>query len=292
MEAHEAISSALKAAGRSATIVQRRELSGGCVHRVLLLWLGDGSRLVIKLNRAEKIKLFEEEAHGLKRLAETNTVLVPQPILVHVHEDLALLLITEMETTGSVSSLGWGRFGEELAALHNAPAGARYGFERDNHIGSSFQANSWRDDWVEFNAVNRLGFQLNMASEAGLLDSDESGQTQCVIDQLHRFIPRHPKPSLLHGDLWSGNALPVRGERVAVIDPACSIGDGWADVAMMRLFGGFPEECFEAYARNQVDRDNIEDRLAVYQLYHVLNHVNMFGRGYVGKAMSIVRQLI
>ena len=291
MDIREALNHALKNAGRDAKIAGIRDLSGGCIHRVLLLTLADGSRLVAKTNHAAQIKLFEEEMHGLRALAATRTVLVPEPIRAHVHAGHAILLMAEMEPSGQAAPAAWQRFGEDLAALHHAPAGERYGFEIDNHIGSTLQPNSWRDDWVEFNAVNRLGFQLDAAGQQGLIESPECRMIQHVIDRLDKFIPRHPKPSLLHGDLWSGNALLTGNDRIAVIDPACSIGDGWADIAMMQLFGGFPEACFDAYSRNQSNRDNLAWRIAVYQLYHVLNHVNIFGRRYVAQALSLVRRL-
>lgn len=292
MHANQALIDALKTAGRTQTIIGMRDLSGGCIHRVVALTLDDNSRLVAKINRADQINVFEEEAHGLTALAATQTVLVPQPIITHAHGDTAILLMTAIETTGRGTTEAWRRFGNDLAALHNAPAGGRYGFDIDNHIGSTLQPNSWRDDWVEFKAVNRLGFQLDLAAQNDLLDAAEIRVIQRVIDGLDKLLPRRPKPALLHGDLWSGNALPAANDRIAVIDPACSIGDGWADVAMMQLFGGFPSSCFDSYMANQSDRENVETRIPVYQLYHVLNHVNIFGRGYAGQAMSLAQRLV
>lgn len=293
MNISEAFEHALREAELTASIVRTRDLSGGCIHQVLSLTLSDGSRIVAKVNRADRLSLFQEEAHGLKALAATSTVLTPHPIIACAHAGTAVLLMTEIETASrSASSAAWRRFGEELAALHIAPAGERYGFEIDNHIGSTLQPNRWCDDWVDFNAVNRLGFQLDLAVQNDLFEPSEARAVQSVIDRLDQFIPRRPKPALLHGDLWSGNALPAAGDRIAMIDPACSIGDGWADIAMMRLFGGFPPICFEAYGHARDDRDQIEERIAVYQLYHVLNHVNIFGRGYAGQALSLAQRLV
>jgi fructosamine-3-kinase len=154
------------------------------------------------------------------------------------------------------------------------------------------------NDWVEFNAVNRLGFQLELACNHGRIDPTEATRIEGVIAKLDRHIPRTPRPSLLHGDLWSGNALPTRDRNgdpaVAVIDPACSIGHGLADIAMMQLFGGIGPECYRAYeGATGIRLGDCETRaaLAVYQLYHVLNHVNLFGRGYASQAMALVQQL-
>jgi len=287
-----AITRALAAAGIEMPIAGTRDLSGGRIHRVMEITLGDGRRVIAKVNDAHQLALFEEEAHSLRALAATRTVLVPQPLAAIAHADRAVLLMTAIEPAAAApTEAAWRGFGADLAALHLAHAGARYGFAINNHIGSTIQSNSWNDDWVEFNAVNRIGFQVKMACDGGLLNAAEVGAMQRVIDRLDRFIPRRPKPALLHGDLWSGNALPAVNDRIALIDPACSIGDCWADVAMMRLFSGFPDACFDAYAARIDDRDQIDERIAVYQIYHLLNHVNIFGRAYAGQALALAQRL-
>jgi fructosamine-3-kinase len=276
-------------------IVESRDLCGGCIHRVMHLALADGRAIVAKVSREAHRVVFEEEAAGLRALAATDTVLVPEPLAVAAHDGEAVLLMTAIEPA-SADDASWRRFGEELAALHAVDAGTRFGFEMNNHLGITPQPNEWRDDWVEFNAELRLGYQLRLARDARLLSRDEASRIERVIADLERLIPRRPKPALLHGDLWSGNALPAKDDRgptrIAVIDPAVYIGDGWADIAMMRLFGGFPAACFAAYEASVTDRENVESRIAVYQLYHVLNHINLFGRGYVGQAMGLAARLV
>jgi protein-ribulosamine 3-kinase len=292
-----AIERALADAGLTSSIRNVRELSGGCIHRVCEVTLEDNSRIVAKMNRADQIGLFEEEAAGLQALAETDTVLVPRALGVGAWEGTAILLMTALAQAapGGADADAWRRFGEELAALHAADVGGRYGFHADNHLGSTCQPNTFCEDWIEFNARFRLGFQVELGRRNGLLHNDEARRLERVIDRLEEFIPTAPKPALLHGDLWSGNALPTTDEqgeaRIAVIDPATYIGDGWADIAMMRLFGGFSSSCFDAYARAVDDHDRLEQRIAVYQLYHVLNHVNIFGRGYAGQAMGLAGSL-
>jgi fructosamine-3-kinase len=296
MSEDAAIDRALREAGIDGPVTATRDLSGGCIHRVRELTLAGGGRLVAKVNDAGRIGLFREEAVGLEALGGTRTVLVPRPLAVSAGDSAAVLLITAI-THQRVGSQAWDRFGRELAALHGAdPAGAPgYGFERDNHLGTTPQPNRWHDDWVRFNADCRLGPQLTLAARRELLRGPEASRVERVIDRLETLIPRRPKPALLHGDLWSGNALPAVDdageERIAVIDPACSYGDGWADIAMMKLFGGFPSRCFDAYAAEADDREGLESRIAVYQLYHVLNHVNLFGRGYAPQAMALVALL-
>jgi fructosamine-3-kinase len=291
-----AIDAALREAGIDGFVTATRDLSGGCIHRVRELTLGEGTRLVAKVNDAPHIEMFREEAAGLEALADTNTVLVPRPLSVTNAGGAAVLLMTSVEH-GRAGARAWEQFGRELAALHGVDRGEGrgYGFDGDNHLGSTPQPNDWHDDWVRFNADCRLGHQLTLAARNRLLDRSERQRVERVIDRLDSLIPRQPNPALLHGDLWSGNALGAvdesGAERIAVIDPACSYGDGWADIAMMKLFGGFPSRCFEAYSAETDDREGIEPRIAVYQLYHVLNHVNLFGRGYAGQAMALASSL-
>lgn len=265
-------------------------LSGGCIHHACRIELQSGHTIVAKL-AAGATSLFTEESRGLSALGATRTVPVPEPLGVVEIGGTSVLLMSYVKPAPATSR-GWRRLGEDLAALHAAHAGPRYGFEIDNHLGSTPQPNGWMDDWVEFNRINRLAHQRTLAVSRGLLTAQEAGRLDRLINQLEKFVPHHPKPALLHGDLWSGNALPTEGERVAIIDPAVSVGDGWADIAMMRLFGGFDEATFEAYEALALDRDQVEDRIAIYQLYHLLNHVNIFGRGYAGQVMSIVNRLI
>ena len=285
----------LAKSGFHSTITKTCDLSGGCIHSVRKVTLSDDSSLVVKMNNSKYEHLFTEEAAGLDAINKTQTVLTPKPLCVCTIDDTAAIIMTSI-STASVDDAAWSSFGKELAALHSHDVQNRFGFETDNHIGLTTQPNGWNDDWVEFNKQQRLGHQLNLAISRNLINQNEQRKVTAVMDRLDEFIPTNPKPSLLHGDLWSGNALPALDDnekmRIAVIDPACYIGDGWADIAMMKLFGGFPNCCYEAYENSVSDHVNIDSRIAVYQLYHVLNHVNLFGRSYMGQAMSLADQLV
>ncbi len=274
-----------------ASIVRITPLSGGCIHHASRVELSDGTTIVAKVG-AGAAAIFREESAGLAALAATETVLVPRLLALDVDQEPAVLLM-EFIPPAPATDRAWRRLGEDLAALHACDAGNRYGFDSDNHLGSTAQPNRWMDDWVEFNRIHRLGHQRTLAALRGLLTSRELQSLDALIDRLDQFLPRHPKPALLHGDLWSGNALPTVNDRIAVIDPAVSVGDGWADIAMMQLFGGFPLSTFDAYSRAATGGapDNLDARIAIYQLYHLLNHINIFGRGYAHQAMEIVRRL-
>jgi len=290
MNADRAIDAALKQAGLPTDIDSRQSLSGGCIFSAQALTLSNGRTIVAKTGSSNDARIFEEEATGLRALAETNTVAVPEPLGMAATDGAAALLMSFIER-GSASDEAWQRFGAELAQLHDVDVGRRYGFDMDNHLGSTPQPNGWMDDWVEFNIEHRFQHQARLAKRSGVLNASELKRIDALCSGLDRHVPRQPKPALLHGDLWSGNALPTVDDRIAVIDPAVYIGDGWADIAMMKLFGGFAPACFEAYAEKVSDHDNVEQRIAVYQLYHVLNHANLFGRGYAGQAMSLLSRL-
>ncbi|MEM7260755.1 MAG: fructosamine kinase family protein [Planctomycetota bacterium] len=288
-----AISGALAAAGFDSGVRDSSPLSGGCIHAVHRVDLNDGTSLVAKVAGASQRSLLEEEALGLESLAATGTVAVPTSFGVFAASDQVVFLLEYLEPARA-DDTAWRAFGRALAALHQTAVGERYGFAMDNHIGATPQRNRECDDWVEFMARQRLGPQIEWAVGRGQLTAEEARAVERVIDGLDGWLDRRVFPSLLHGDLWSGNAMGTAvdgGTTVAVIDPAPSIGDGWADHGMMRLFGGFAPGAFDAYAEMIEPPDDLERRIALYQLYHVLNHVNLFGRGYAGQAVSLAREI-
>lgn len=283
---------ALAAADLCTEVASRSALAGGCIDQVERIALRDGVRVVAKTGSTADAARFRAEQAGLEALAATGTVVVPRPLACEQAASSVVLLM-EYIKPGRATLRAWERFGADLAALHRADSGSRYGFAMDNYLGSTPQVNRWHDNWIEFNRACRFGAQIARAAEHGLLTPDENRELDDLMNRFERILPARPHPALLHGDLWSGNAIPAAGERVAVIDPACSIGDGWADIAMMQLFGGFPSSSLAAYehaVNERLDAD-IERRILAYQLYHVLNHVNIFGRGYAGQMRSLVKAL-
>ena len=292
MTTEPALAAAVRDAGIDARVERAVPLSGGCIQTVLALTLSSGDELVAKTGGANDLGVLLEEAASLDALAATETVLVPDRLAVGQYAGTSVLLMSRVPAGGATDA-GWTRFGRGLAALHEHDAAGPYGFDMNNHLGTTEQRNDWCDDWVEFNRACRLGPQIELAHRRGLVEPGEMRRLERLLDRLGELLPARPKPSLLHGDLWSGNALPTRdddGATVAVIDPACSIGDGLADIAMMQLFGGFSAACYDAYLAERGETLDAT-RLHVYQLYHVLNHVNIFGRGYMSQAMAAVGRL-
>lgn len=228
------------------------------------------------------------EAEGLGELAATGSIRVPR-VLALVETDEAACLALEWLAFEQPDRAGEARFGAELAALHRHTAG-RFGWHRDNTIGLTPQVNTPDDDWARFWRVRRLAYQLELAARRGYGGAlQDAGQR--LIDNLDRLLAGHAPPaSLLHGDLWAGNRATVGG-RPVIFDPAVYYGDRETDLAMTRLFGGFGPAFYRAYEEAWPLPPGHEPRLGLYQLYHVLNHLNLFGTGYLGRALQLMREL-
>lgn len=299
MSATDAIHDTLRQAGITAPVRSTRTMSATLDQQVIELILPEERRLVAKVTPRDASDRLHAETDALDALRRPGHLLVPR---VHAlcdtdrHTVLLMEKLTPAPTRIDEDAV-WSRFGSDLAHHHLSTPPATYGWSRDNFLGPTPQPNTRCDDWIEFNAYRRLGYQLELAQLHAHLTGHQADTINRVIDRLPDFLPRHPAPALIHGDLWSGNAIPTLDPetdtpRIAVIDPAVSIGDAWADIAMMRLFGGFPQACFTAYYKANGDHEQLEYRLRVYQLYHTLNHLNIFGAGYKDSAMSIAHRLL
>ena len=237
--------------------------------------------------------MFEAEAEGLAELALPGVIRVPRVYDVGENDTGAFLLMEWLDlgrATPAVST----ELGNKLAALHRV-TGDRHGWTRDNTIGLTPQHNRSSENWAEFFGENRLAYQLELAASKGFsgeLQSELQSLGSEVLQNLHDILRDHkPEPSLLHGDLWSGNWSCCDGEPV-IFDPAVYYGDRETDLAMTRLFGGFDRHFYEAYEASWPLADGHERRLPLYQLYHVLNHVNLFGSGYVNQAIGLMRSVL
>lgn len=181
---------------------------------------------------------------------------------------------------------------EELAMGQNRGTTSRFGFAQDNFIGTTPQPNGWSDDWIDFWHEHRLGFQLRLAEENGY-----GGQLQTLgnklLDSLPAFYAGYsPQPSLLHGDLWSGNHAFLADGTPAIFDPATYYGDREADLAMTELFGGYPADFYAAYRAAYPLNEDYATRRDLYNLYHILNHANLFGGGYARQAEQTMLRLL
>ncbi|MCA1798353.1 MAG: fructosamine kinase family protein [Xanthomonadaceae bacterium] len=234
----------------------------------------------------ESAAMFRAEAAGLAALTTTGTVRVPTVLDVGADNTHSWIVLERFELL-PVSITASERLGRELAALHRRFSD-RFGWDDDNFIGPTPQPNAWHDDWPEFFATQRLGYQVDLAEENGFAGPVTRGVRR-LIERLPELLAHRPRPSLLHGDLWSGNHGMLPDGTPVVFDPAVHYGDRECDLAMAALFGGFDNAFFDAYIEAWPMAAGWQQRWKVYQLYHVLNHVNLFGAGYLGQAEALVR---
>jgi fructosamine-3-kinase len=254
-------------------------LGGGDINDAFEVSLSDGTRVFVKTHSDPPRGMFGAEARGLSWLEEAGAIRIPR--VIAVSDEAPAYLALELMTPGPRRSDFDEALGRSLAALHAAGAPS-FGLDRDNFIGRLAQSNSEANDWASFYWESRLEPQLRLATDRGLID----GTTRTRFDSLRRVLaervgPQEP-PSRLHGDLWGGNHLADETGQPCLIDPAVYGGHREVDLAMMRLFGGFGERVFSAYAEASPLATGADDRVPLYQLYPLMVHVNLFGGSYVG----------
>lgn len=278
----------LAAAGWRAGTFRGIERVPGGVHDAHRLRF-EHSEIFLKTTRYENAAMLSDEAYGLARLRETGSLILPRPLLTGIAGETAWLALAWLGMFPANADAQQ-RLGSMLAQLHRCEAD-RYGWPRDNHIGLVHQPNAWSDNWCEFFTDQRLGFQLRLSEKGRNAEWVKRGFR--LLDAMPALFEGYqPEASLLHGDLWSGNmAMRSDGEPV-VFDPAAYYGDRETDLAMTELFGGFTPSFYSAYEAEWPVDEEYELRRPFYQLYHVLNHANMFGGGYDKQASRMIDELL
>ncbi len=264
-----------------------KPVSGGCINQGHCL-IGEQQQYFVKLNQAERLSMFEVEALGLAALTATQTIKVPQVICCGYDSGQSYLVLEWLEfSRGSADS--WRVMGQQLAQLHCHSGSQRFGWQQDNIIGSTPQPNPWMDNWATFFAEHRIGYQLRLAQRRG----GNFPYPNQVVPKIKAILgDRRPPPALVHGDLWSGNvAILMTGEPV-ILDPAVYYGDPEVDVAMTELFGGFPASFYQGYNTYLPIDSGYQQRKTLYNLYHILNHFNLFGGGYERQAQQMLQQCL
>ncbi|UCH48006.1 MAG: fructosamine kinase family protein [Betaproteobacteria bacterium] len=272
-----------------------RPVSGGCINSAVIVSDGESSYFV-KLNSARYAEMFAAEADGLRELCGADALRVPMPLCCGNNDDYAWLVLEDLvlEKAGDLrpkASGDWSQLGRGLALMHRRQQD-QYGWHRDNTIGSTPQCNDYSDDWIEFVRDRRIGYQLDLAARNGSDKRLQSSGHQ-LLDSLPRFfVGRVPAASLLHGDLWSGNVAFFGDGQPVVFDPAVYYGDREADIAMTELFGGFAPEFYSAYEAQWPLDKGYPLRKHLYNLYHLLNHLNLFGAGYLPQCQATIDALL
>jgi fructosamine-3-kinase len=263
------------------------QVHGGSINTAYRWPTAAGVPLFVKVAPAAALAMFTAEAAGLAELARARALRVPAVRACGASADAAFLAL-EWIDTGAPSAACEARLGEGLAALHAVHA-AQFGWERDNTIGSTPQRNTRSADWGEFWARERLAPQLALAQGRSLALGPEAERLPEAVPAL--LAGHRPAAALLHGDLWGGNWFAARDGEPVLIDPAVYYGDHEADLAMTRLFGGFGAGFYRAYLAAAPPADGWQTRAKLYNLYHVLNHANLFGGAYVRTARALIEEL-
>lgn len=280
--------------GEDVSVRQTGRIAGGDCSQVFGLTLTDGSRLFMKLNTIENSAYFASEALGLSAIAKTRTIPTPQIFCSGTdRERQCAFLFLEWIAGDKRVSADWETFGHQLAEFHRAATaeyvpGGNYGFLEDKFIGAGKQINAVRNDWISFFRDCRLEPQLQRA--AGYFNTEDMRKIHHLLDHIGDVLIEPKYPSLLHGDLWSGNVMTGQDGKVWMIDPAVYVGHAEADLAMTELFGGFPQEMYAAYREVSPLEPGYEDRRDLYHLYHLLNHLNLFGRSYYPSVIRILEK--
>ena len=250
---------------------------------------GGGADLFIKTGPVSSTQMFLSEAEGLSEIARAGAVRVPE-VITAGSTDTETFLALEWIDFGPASAVVEAKLGAQLAELHRTNA-ERHGWHRDNTLGLTPQLNDWTENWVDFFRDQRLRFQLRLAAENGFSD-ELQGRGLRLIKRLPIYFDNSEvESSLLHGDLWAGNWGCSLGGPV-IFDPAVYYGDRETDLAMTRLFGGFGKDFYDAYESSWPLREGHQVRLKLYQLYHVLNHLNLFGSAYLERATELIDELL
>lgn len=267
-------------------------LSGGCINDAWKVTDSAGNDFFVKFNDAGLVSMFEAEFDALKEMhalyQSTVSIRVPRPVASGVDEVSSYLVLEFV----SMSRLGsghpsWKKMGQQLALLHRNRQ-PHFGWHRENTIGSTPQPNTPSDDWIQFWREHRMMHQLGLAEQHGA----ELPEARELLDRLDcLFDDYQPVPSLIHGDLWSGNASFTENGEPFIFDPAAYYGDREAEFGIIDMFGGFPEAFFKGYQSVWPLDQGFSRRLPLYRLYHELNHLNLFGHSYLESVRSSIRQL-
>ena len=300
------IDAGLRALGIDAGVRTTTGLHGGSISDVRLVTLTDDREVVVKLDagasagrdeRSAGPTRLHEEADGLRRLAATKTVRLPEVVGVATVGGQAMLVMERLPAAGSGSTVDWTAFAHDLAAMHLTASESTFGYEFDLHLGDTPLDNRPLEDWGGFLVERRFGPMLDRLDAMHAVSTDERAVLGRLIDAIPTLVPAGIRPALIHGDLWSGNVVPLPGGGLAMIDPSVLRADPLFELGMMRLFGGFPEACERAYLSRMATHPDwvdarIEVRIQLGRLMHEWNHWLLFGRTYADATIRTALGLV
>ncbi len=302
--------------GETFSIDNRHSVSGGCINQGFSI--SSSSRAYFaKINQASQIAMFEAEALGLQQMRATQTIRVPEPICWGTEGNSAYIVLEWLDLVSRGGERAWEEMGRKLATMHkytlpNPPLlrggeernstllrggeernstllGKVFGWDINNTIGSTVQINNWTANWAKFWAEHRIGYQLKLARRRG----GHFPQGERLLEMIPELLAGYePQPSLVHGDLWGGNAGVTSAGELVIFDPATYFGDREVDIAMTELFGGFPALFYRGYNQVWSLDGGYDRRKSLYNLYHILNHFNLFGGSYESQANQMINRVL
>lgn len=291
---YKSLSEAVKSIfGEDRAVARKRYAAGGDINEACVLTLDDGTQLFMKSNTTASLANFKAEAEGLYEIRATGAIGVPQVLGAGTDTGFSFLLLTYIGGGNRIRRY-WETFAEELAAMHASmhasqiSGGREYGFPKDNWIGARRQINTPCAEWISFFRDCRLAPQFESARK--YLSAEDLNRAEYLLTNLDKYLVEPERPSLVHGDLWSGNMITGDDGKGWLIDPAVYYGHPEVDLAMTELFGGFPRAFYEAYRDTGLMQYGYEDRKDLYNLYQLLNHLNMFGFGYLPEVRRILKR--
>jgi protein-ribulosamine 3-kinase len=265
-------------------------VEGGSISSAAKVRLVDGRQVLVKWRPGSLPGLFTAERRGLELLQAAKALRIPAVLAQReAVEGCPAFIALEWLGRGSSHSQVAEALGRGLAAMHRETADT-FGLDHDNFIGANPQPNKPAEDWITFFRDRRLGFQMELAGRNGYLSAQRAARLENLLARLETWLPVRPPASLLHGDLWGGNWLVTAEGEPALIDPAVYYGHREAELAFTELFGGFPQAFYEAYDETWPLDPGYQERKALYNLYHLLNHLNLFGEGYGSSVDSVLLQ--
>ena len=286
----DTVATALEAAGIRLAGPRLAPIAGGDINAAFRLDDATGRRFFVKRHEPGNLAMFEAERDGLDELAAAGAVRVPRPVACG-SDDAAAFLVLEWLDVAPLQPTSAARLGAQLAQLHRVTS-PTFGWKRDNTIGATPQRNTPSADWIGFWQLERLEPQLRLAAGNGFRGRLQRLGENLLADCGAFFAGYQPAPSLLHGDLWGGNAAALATGEPVIYDPAVYFGDREADIAMSELFGGFPRDFLAAYRDAWPLDAGYPVRRELYNLYHVLNHANLFGGSYGAQAERMLERLL
>tara|TARA_B100000579_G_scaffold395721_1_gene373968 strand:+ start:2479 stop:3366 length:888 start_codon:yes stop_codon:yes gene_type:complete len=285
----EAISSSKKVS-KDHLIEKIIPVGGGCIHKAWCVYFQNGKKVFAKSNHINNINMFEFEREcliALKKFANESYLYIPQPLDLISYKNTSIFCLEWIDLTQSQQNI----LGQGLALLHKSSTeenNTNFGWERKGFIGSNSQKRGWDSDWGEFFVNYRLRPQLVKAAKWGVLIEDYDD----ILKYLSLYLNDHnPKVSLVHGDLWSGNCGGTKNGLGSLYDPASYWADSEVDISMTQLFGNFDEEFYKGYEKILPIKKSSKDRTEIYNLYHLLNHANMFGGSYKVSSLKVLKDL-